>query len=180
MATVPVEVTIAAGSTLTAATWNANVRDAINFLLSTPIFEGRQTAAQSLTSGAATAILLDTEDVDTDNGHSTSSNTSRYTAQTAGRYQVGGGVSWSNNATGRRAAIWAINGVSIAGGEANMTTAVVAQPVATPARSRTVFLNVSDYVEIWGLQDSGGALNTGSAIAASLQCNMSVRWVGTT
>jgi hypothetical protein len=180
VATIPVEITWVTAQLVTAAQMNSNIRDGVNFVLSTPVFEGRQTAAQPIATGTNVGITFDAEDIDTDNGHSTSVNTTRYVAQTAGRFRVGGGVSWVANATGRRAAIWFVNSAATAGSEANMATAVNAQPCATPARSKTLFMNIGDYVELAGLQDSGGSLNTGSAVAGSLQCNMSVQWIGTT
>src|SRR3990167_8910278 len=49
-------------------------------------------AAISLTSGTATIITLNQERWDTDTIHSTSSNTGRLTATTAGRYQIIGHI----------------------------------------------------------------------------------------
>lgn len=164
---------------MTAAELNSNIRDAGNFFLSVPLFEGRQTVAQSVANSAVAGITLDVEDVDTDNGHSTSSNTSRYTAQTTGRYQVGGAVGFvSGTAAGIRQCLLDVNG-TITGGSASIVQGTIANAIVVPLRTRTVFLNSgTDYVELLGFQSSGGALNTD--VSGDHQSGMLVRWVGTT
>jgi hypothetical protein len=178
VATVPSTFVFSAGSVLPAATLNTYLSNAVAFFLSPPTFEGRQTSTQSLTSGAGTAILLDTEDVDNDNGHSTVTNTSRYTAQTAGRFQVSGGVGYASNATGARLAFFAINAGNNNGSGTELAAVGGGAVTLVPARTKTVFLNVGDYVELFGLQSSGGAL--GTDVTTLDQSTMSVRWVGTT
>ena len=178
MATLPSFRTWVAGEIVTAAYLNSNVRDAGNFFLSWPVCETRQTLAQSLTNSTATTILYDTNDIDTDSGHSTSTNTSRYTGKTAGRFQISGGIGYASNATGQRWVEWQKNGTSINGGGV-LAAPVNGQITRLPARTMTVFLNGStDYVELMGLQTSGGALNT--AVSAADQPTLSVRMVGTT
>jgi hypothetical protein len=178
MATLPSFRTWTAGEIVTAAYMNSNVRDAGNFFLSWPVFEGRQAVAQSFTSGAPTALLIDTEDIDTDNGHSTVTNTSRYTPQTAGRFQLSGGTAWASNATGiRTGELWK-NGATLNGGGVNNGTVSGTTP-RFPTRTLTATANGStDYFEVWALQTSGGALLT--AVSAVDQPTFSVRMVGTT
>ena len=177
MATVPSEMTAAAGAILTAAEWNSNVRDAINFLIGPPTCACRQTVAQSIPNSATTAVTLDTEDFDNDGMHSTVTNTSRITAQTAGRYQLGGGVGFSGNSTGIRSAQWMLNGSLMAAGTAQMSAASTVVTDA-PARTISTFMNVGDYVEIGAQQTSGGALNT--AVSTADQSGVIVRWIATT
>jgi len=87
MATVPSPKTWTVGELLTAAKMNQEVRDPLNFLLSTkPICILKRTATQSVSYGAA--VQYDTEIVDRDNGHSTSSNSHRYNVGTAGLYNM--------------------------------------------------------------------------------------------
>ena len=177
MATVPTFTTFVAGAVLTAAQLNANVRDAGNFFLSTPVCELRQTAAQSIPNSSVTAINFDTEDIDTDGMHSTSTNTSRATAVTAGRYQVSGGVGFAGNATVRRQASIAGNGTSL-----NAVSGLFPPGSASLLRmvdqAKTTYLAVGDYLQTLGFQESGGALNT--VVDADHQSGMSVRWIGTT
>lgn len=179
MATVPNEITYSAGSVLTAAQLNTNLRDAINFVITNrPILEVRQTSVQSISGATSTAINFDAEDIDNDGMHSTSSNTSRATAQTAGRYRVGGGISWAGNGAGRRNCQWAINGAVQNGVDAGIAAGGNTNALPVAARSMTLHLNVGDYLELLGFQDCGGSLNT--AVTTSQQPGMSVEWIGTT
>lgn len=178
MATVPSTFTWSVGSVLTAAQLNTYVSNAVAFLLSTPVCEVRQTSNQSLANGASVAILMDTEDIDNDNGHSTVTNTSRYTAQTGGRFQVSGGVGFASNATGARVAWLSVNGTTNNGSGVESTPVGGGGVTLVPTRTKTLFLNVGDYVEVFGLQSSGGSLNTD--VTTLDQSSMSVRWVGTT
>jgi hypothetical protein len=155
---------------------NSNVRDAGNYFLAVPIASLRQAVTQSIANSTFTAITLDTSDVDTDNGHSVVTNTSRYTPQTAGYAQYSGGVAWSVNTTGGRGTYWAQNG-SLLISEAMMAT-VSALNVGTVARTKQIFSNGStDYVEMQAYQTSGGALST--VATSSAECAMEVRWVHT-
>lgn len=175
MATVPSQSTVSAGGTLTAALWNDDVRDAINFFLNPPSGQFRQSAAQSIANNTYTALLFDVEESDNDSGHSTVANTSRYNAVTAGRFQLSGGYSAAASAGGgRRITRWAVNGTAVNGSNAGQTSdanVVYNQP----ARVITQFLNVGDYVELWAFQDSGGALNT--SVTAENQPSMTVCWI---
>lgn len=147
----------------------------INLLAAPPIAILRQTSVQSLASGTGTAITFTTEDLDSVNGHSTSSNTSRYTCMAAGVYEFSGGVSITGSATGRRACWWVKNGVDVVGSEATLSAGDDAGNLVVPARTIQVSLAVNDYVELYGYQDSGGSLNT--VVVGSGQSSMYVRRV---
>lgn len=179
MATIPVERTWVAGEVVTAAYFNSNLRDAINFLLSMPVAELRQSVAQSLTNGTPAPITMDVEDTDNDGGHDLVSNTYRYTAQTALRFQFSGGIGYAASATGRRGAQWFKNGIAQAAGSA-MIPATAANDMVVVPRTMTFFLNINDHIDLWGYQESGGALNTFVAGTNNQgQSSMSVRGVGT-
>lgn len=151
------------------------ILDQIVFLSQPPIAVLRQTGAQSLSTGAGTAITFDAEDIDTHGGHSTVTNTSRYTAQIAGWYQLSGGVSITGSATNRRACWWTKNGSDIAGSEATVSAGDDTGTLTVPARTILVLLAVADYVELKGFQDSGGSLNT--VVTSAAQPSMHVRLV---
>lgn len=176
MATVPATHTFSDGIALSSEQ-NAYVRDPLLFLFSRPAAELRQSVAQSIPNTTWTSITFDVEDLDSDpagtGGHSTSSNTSRYVALYAGWYRVGGGVEFAVNATGQRGAAWAVNGTLVS---ANRTfiSATAAVGMGVPARTKLVFLNVGDYVELQAYQNSGGALNT--FVTAEAAPGMSVVW----
>lgn len=161
MATVPAPKTWIAGEIVTAAYLNG-VRDALLFLLARPYVSVRQSVAQSLASNTWAGITFTTEETDNDGMHSTGSNTSRLTAVTPGWYQVSGQVAFAANAAGSRNARLAVNGTAV---DATGTTTLPGNGnigVATIA-ARAVFLNAGDYVEIQGMQSSGGALNTSAS-----------------
>lgn len=175
MATVPSEITWVSGQVVTAAQLNTNLRDAINFLINKPVCEAFQTVAQTLTTGVGAAILMDSESIDNDNGHSTTTNTSRYTVQTAGRFQFSGAVSYTANGTGQREANLWINGTLNTSTKYNATSA---DTTRAPTRTITRFYNVGDFMETAGYQTSGGNLTTAAANSYE-QSTLSVRWVGT-
>ncbi len=80
-----------------------------------PIAVLKQTVSQSVPNATWGIITFDAEDVDTYGGHSTTSNTSRYTCQYAGWYRIGGRAAFAANATGSRGARVHINGNYIPG-----------------------------------------------------------------
>lgn len=176
MGTLPSFRTWVSGEVVTAAYFNANVRDAGNFFVAVPIAELRQTTNQSIPSATYTALLFDSEDVDSDNAHSTVTNTSRYTAQTSGWFRFDGGCSFAANATGRRILAWFKNGSIINGNTVMLGNAGGGATTDIPARSKLIQMNGStDYVELSAYQESGGALLTFAN--SSEQPHMSVFWV---
>lgn len=178
LATVPVEMSAASGAVLTAAEWNSNVRDAVNFIINRPICEVRQTSPQSVANGNTTVgVAFDTEDIDNDGMHSTVTNTSRITAQTAGRFRVSGGVGWAAGSTNRRGCWWMVNGTANNGSE-TIGQASAANSTSNCARSKSIFLNVGDYAELLPFQDSGVSTNTSGTTFE--QPNACVHWIGTT
>jgi hypothetical protein len=171
MATAPNPTSALVGQKLTAAFWNTEVATAITFLAQTPICVLRSSTVQNLTTGVFTDLTFDIEEVDTDGGHSTVTNPNRYTAQTAGWYDVRGSVLWGANATGLRLLRFVVN---------NTTPYRVADaPAAASGSASTggaslIFLNVGDYVTMQGRQDSTVTLAT----QISDQCpRFEIRWV---
>lgn len=97
--------------------------------------------------------------VDNWNAHSNVTNNTRYVVPVAGIYRLSGAVTWTNNATGVRAAEFMKNGSALSGtnvwqpaSSANFLT------VTLPAYN--VQCAVGDYLEIGGYQNSGAALAT--------------------
>jgi hypothetical protein len=157
---VPVPVTEAPGNYNTAALFNAQVRDLNNFVLSVPVFYGYATTVQSIPGGnAMTALNLDTEVLDADGGHSTVTNTSRYTPTVAGLYLAIGSVGWpANNAGDRRLQIGLNGGGVIGSGASYDPTSGVTNGMQTVS---TVACNgTTDYIEVMAAQASGAALST--------------------
>jgi hypothetical protein len=174
MATVPAEITWVTGQVVTAAQLNANLRDAINFLIAPPLFVGRQTVAQSVNTAAWTALALDAEDKDSDGMHSTVTNTSRATAQTQGWYdlQYTGGFAADASTNTLRAVAYHVNGANRAGKTQTFNDGT---DIALTGGA-SVFLNVGDYTEAAVFQNRGSALNTASQDGNP---RFQVRWIST-
>lgn len=112
----------------------------------------------STTSGADTALTFDSERYDTDTIHSTSSNTGRLTATTAGKYHISGTVAFAANGTGARGLGIKLNGSTF--------IALVRLPAVAGGSDITALtidteydLSATNYVELIAYQTSGGSLN---------------------
>lgn len=176
MSTVPTLRTWVAGEVVTAAEMNANVRDPLNWLLSTKaLFSAVQTIAQSIANTTWTSITFTTEILDRDNGHSNSTNTSRYVAATPGYYRVTGNGAVVANSGPVLAAI-AKNGTRVNGSSTLSTANAVTSNAAAGALAPWVQLNgTTDYVELQVYQGSGGSANTS---LTELSCALTVEWAG--
>lgn len=180
MATVPVPRTWTAGETVTATIMNATtgVKGALDFILSPPRCFVYQTATTNCpTSGTENVLLFDTEQYDTDTMHSTSSNTGRITATTTGLYQVQYTITFAANATGYRTVSIRKNANAVAGAGTllNVARTNAVSGVGTIVTAAVdIPLTAGDYIELFGLQTSGGALATAAGINLS---SFSARWV---
>lgn len=175
--TIPTLHTFVVGEVATASNVNNNTVTLGNFLLAPPLAILSQSAAQSIANATATGLTFNTETIDTDNGHSTVTNTSRYTGQTPGYYLLTGVYDAAPNATGARQLWFRLNGTGAeVGFEDNPAGSSGASDTALSS-SDIVFLNgTTDYVEAVVSQSSGAALNTGTAHGGS---RLTVLWVHT-
>lgn len=112
---------------------------------------------QSIATATWTVLAFASEHYDTDTMHDTSTNNSRLTVTTAGKYHISGHVGFEANATGIRAIAIKTNGTSdfLAVQNAN---AVSGAPHYLSI-SADYNLSAGDYVELVVYQTSGGALN---------------------
>lgn len=133
--------------------------DAIDALttLRPPTVQLRQSVAQSIPAGSPTGLLFDIEELDTHGMHSTASQTSRIIPPVAGWYRVAGSVTYVAGTTNRRGANWAVNGVAIYG---TINNPMLASITIVDAPNVLVKLNVGDYLELQGYQDTSAALST--------------------
>lgn len=172
--TTPAPITEAPGNFNTSALFNAQVTALNQYLLAPPVFFGYQTSSQAVTSGSFVAATLDTERVDSDGGHSTVTNTSRYTFQVAGWYLAFGVATWTVSSTGTRATKFLLNGsTSIISSEQLHLPA----NVASSSASSWAFVqaSVGDYIEMHIYQNSGGALSTNTG--ADWCTSMGLFWI---
>lgn len=149
--------TLNTGDVLTAALMT-QVRNNGEFFIDPPacsVFNS--TAISAATSGTAVLLTADSEFFDNSSIHSTSSQTSRLTMATTGRYLTIATVAFQANATGNRQLDLYVNGVALPGGilidnagASNSTGLVMA---------RAPRLVAGDYIELKATQRSGGALD---------------------
>ncbi|MFC8676667.1 hypothetical protein ACFUEN_28780 [Streptomyces griseorubiginosus] len=174
---VPVSVSESPGNYITSALWIAQVKATMDFLMGSgtngvPRFKGYASTTQSVASGTTdTAIALDTEDYDSDNGHSTVTNNSRYTVQVAGTYLIAATLGFATNATGNRKVGINVNGANARGGVVQSNAFASNSFCASVVTEQA--LAVGDYVELVGWQTSGAALNTaaGTGFGPVLMCH---------
>ncbi|WP_327066908.1 hypothetical protein [Kitasatospora sp. NBC_01302] len=172
---IPILASEVPGNYVTSALWNANVYNGLTYAQQPPDFVGYQSTAQSIPTSSWTTLNFDTSPTDTYGGHSAVTNPSRYTCQVGvpGWYTCCGVYAPTGNATGFRAVKMQVNGVAVLGGAAYINAgAAVELGVVTPTKD--VFLNVGDYVEICGYQNTGSALNT--ILDGDLRTGLWVRW----
>lgn len=159
MLTPPTSYTAATGNFLTSALWNAQVRDANSFFSAPPSFRAYSAVTQSIPSGTWQSLNLEAELFDNYGGHSTSTNTSRYTCQVAGIYSVTGVATFdASSSTGNRAGRLMVNGTAVFGTLAK-TNAVVSGSTCV-VTSALIYLNVGDYLEVQANHNAGAPLPT--------------------
>jgi hypothetical protein len=140
----------------------------IGKLAAVKAFGGSNSAAQSVANGTPTAVTLDTEDFDTDNVHSTTTNSDQFTIGTPGVYTVSASARWVANATGTRTIALVVNGATVAVGPTVRGGSTLEDDSAVSA---LVKLAANDVVKVAVAQDSGAALNVQNV-------RVSLVWVG--
>jgi hypothetical protein len=157
-------------------TQNANI-SALQSATNVPTFFIRNTAAQSLNNTTFTALLFNTEDNDSDNGHSTVTNTDRYTVPKSGLWQASAGVSFATNVTGIRFIRLTLNGTPIAGSANSSPQLGAGEFSQVITRVVRVQCSAGDILRVEGWQSGGGALNTGTT--SEVQPSFTGQWLKT-
>jgi hypothetical protein len=145
-----------ATGTVAPATWGDQVRDNLEFLVDPPACSVFHSTTQSVADTTQTIMSADSENFDNDAMHSTVTNNSRITAQTAGRYLLTANVSFVLNASGEREVRFRLNGATTINGILYDAHGAIWRGSVV----RTVVLAATDYVEVQVNQNSGGALTT--------------------
>lgn len=133
---------------------------------STPNFVGcvlSNTITQSIATNTYQAITFNTEAVDTDGFHDTSTNTNRITipAGKAGKYLITAMATLKNNATGQRALYLTKNSTTPSGGTTQTSTQSLANATydTSMAFSIVLTLAVADWISLSAYQQSGAGLD---------------------
>lgn len=146
---------------------------------STPSFVGCKlynSAAQSISTGTDTIVTFDSEDLDTNGFHSTSSNTGRITIPSgyAGKYLIYGYIGYTTiNSSGYRELNVLKNGTgNLVRNEDSGMPSVTNNYYPTPQITLILDLAVADYVELQAFQNSGISLNIGgfASMRSVFQC----------
>lgn len=113
-------------------------------------------ANQSIADGTATALAFDSERYDTDTIHDPSTNNTRLTCKTAGKYAISANVSFAGDADGYREVAIKLNGTTFIADE--IRAAVLASSLSIHVGCMYA-LAVNDYVECVVTHAAGGPLN---------------------
>ena len=158
---------------LTSSDMNVYVRDNETFLRNPPQCSASNSTGQNINSSTDTILSANTELFDTDGMHSTVTNNSRITIQTAGRYRVSAHASWDASTGGsyRRLRV-SINGSTLH--TLDLTSLVNSSGAGTGNNgSRCFILAATDYVEIEANHNAGVTLGVTLA-------EFTVEWMGNT
>lgn len=155
MATVPSLVPQAVGDP--ALAWTDTVKTAFDFLKAPPVFAVSDPST-SIPTAAYTALTFTGETADTDAGHSTTVNTARYTAATAGYFSGVATVEFdSGGASSRRVIGIRKNGAAGDPTEGRQDIYAVTGVACLSVAFLTPMV-VGDYIEVVAYQDSGVTL----------------------
>lgn len=136
-----------------------------------PQVRAYQTAAQSVADSTSVAMSFQVQQWDSHGMHSTTVNPSRFTAPISGRYLVLAGLGWAINATGRRTlSLRTGSGVTFA----EVAYQAVSGSFTFIEAGSEVDLVAGDYVEAYGVQFSGVAINTFPGMQYTW---LSMRWL---
>jgi hypothetical protein len=134
-------------------------------------------ASQSIANATNTAIALQAENFDTNSFHDDTTNNSRMTipAGKGGKYLVQGALLWQNGTSGARTLGFFKNGSQVALWDVTPVSATT----WSFACSMAMDLVATDYVELYAVQQSGGAVNVyGSNIGNGTSTFFSVSLLG--
>lgn len=163
------------GDVIGATAWN-RLGDNDKWLASDhPICIAYRSSTQTVLDATDTTVTWTNNLVDNSAIHSTSVNTSRFTAPVDGMYHAVAGVGWSADADGTRHLRWQVTGTGV-GGLTGIATGP-ASPGGQPTYQQTtaeVFLAAGAYLELIAYQ------NAGNSLTILVSATAVFRWVRTT
>jgi hypothetical protein len=139
------------------AAWGDVVRDDLEFLIDPPVCSVFNSTVQSVANNTVAAMLANSENFDNDAMHSTVSNTSRLTIQTAGRYLFIATMLFAIDVDGFRSVKFQVNGTGTIYESSRFPAVISNTMVATGVRSLS--LAAGDYVEAFAHHTAGAALD---------------------
>ena len=164
------------GNLVSAELWDNGIKTVNDFLSNRPAFKAISSVGQAVSNNTWSAVQYNQGHLDTDAGHSSVTNNTRYTCQVAGMYWVKGSAGWQLNAAGacRIDPCVAKNGATWSGAGSFMVRP--SGDYALFSTSALVRMNVGDYVEIWVRQESGVTLSLDGGTSL-MPPDFSVIWI---
>jgi hypothetical protein len=160
------------------AAYYAALHTYMEFLANPPQAMAFRGIGRTVPNAVEDLLVMDDENFDTNGIHSTTTDPSRMTIKTDGRYQVIGRLTFASNSTGYRYLEMRVNadGDGDAGG-------LLARDVREAVSGNVTVLEVvfsrafvtGDRIEAFGWQNSGAGLALDEGLR---KCGVEIRWVG--
>lgn len=168
---------VTTGTTIT-STWGNLVGNATDFLANPPSCRVYNNAVQSIPHTTVTALTFNSERYDTDTMHSTSSNTSRITFNTAGLYLVSFSLTMTTNTD------WTLiaTQIRINGGVAvgkNQIGTLTVNDDASQTLTAVYKFAAADYVEACVYQRNGASASRNTLVQGNSSPEFAATWIGT-
>jgi hypothetical protein len=171
--TPPVIGTQAPGTFITAALWNAQVGGIGGFALTPPMFKAYATATTVVPNNSTPTIALDTTVIDTEAGHSATTNPSRYTIQVPGKYVAVGSLSFPGNSDSTRRGLGIMqNGAFVR----NIAYPAITNSSWSGSMSEILVCAAGDYIELAAINgaSTSQSLNVGTV---AVDPTLSLYWI---
>jgi alpha-D-ribose 1-methylphosphonate 5-triphosphate synthase subunit PhnG len=157
------------------------ISTALNFLLAPPRCYAYKTASGALASATWDEINFGAEAYDSHAAHDNSSNTSRLVAPESGLYTIKAHLTFATDSAGIRGLDIRKNAAGVQTAGTDLAFVIIAGNGTTQSRliaSVDAQMTAGDYCEVFGYQNTGGALNVeGNSIGDTW---LSFRWVART
>jgi len=169
--TTPTTLTDSAGKILSAALNTVAIANGGTGVTTANTVKAYYTANVAVSNNADTPLLFNSERLDTNNLHDTTTNTGRFTATVAGTYMGLCSVTFASNATGIRYAYLRLNGGATQIAHAKLTVAGTGNLDHLQIPFMWNFA-ANDYFELVVFQNSGGSLDVLAQNGISPECGM--------
>lgn len=159
------------GAKITAGGFGVQVKAYLDGLSNMDRVSVYQGTGSSCATGVSTLITFDTEEYDSNGMHNPAGNAGRLVAINAGTYTYNASISWPSNATSWRYLMIRKNAAGSPVGGTRVWQGFIAASAAvsnnTQSITRDIVLAAGDYLEMYGIQNSGGSLTTVTGVDAT-------------
>ena len=166
---------VVTGTTISSA-WGDSVKAATDYLANPPACRVFHNAAQSVTDNSQLILAFNSERYDTDSMHSTVTNNSRITINTAGLYVVTAHVEFGAGTYDFASVAIRLNGATfIAIHDAPSTSGIYGNSRSV---STVYKFGANDYVEVRVFQDNAAAAARNVNVAGNYSPEFAATWIG--